>query len=264
MSTVMSMSGPLWAVCCTVALGMACRANFEAVPDASPDANTLSLGCELHLAMDEALWQGLAGEVVDKCGGDDAATAIGQLTTGTDPLRGRVGVFPGAGYLVIPDSPRVRGTNGVTLSAWIKPLAPVGTPPAGIIAKRASFGVKSSYTMFLWTNSHLWTDIDQENDRVEVPASILPERWTHVTVVYDGGSPKPKRIRTYQDGFPTGQWAESSSQIPAAFDAALTIGHLPDQEDPNLTFRGSLDDVVIWSRALKDEEVAAWHTATKR
>lgn len=256
--------GPLWAICCVSLLAAGCRANFEEVPDASPDANTLRESCEVYLAMDEARWQGVAGEVVDTCGSDDAATAVGEVTTGLDPERGRVGVFPGAGYLVIADSPRVRGGSSVTLSAWIKPAAPVGTPPAGIVAKRASFGVKSSYTMFLWTNGHLWTDVDLEDDRIEVPAAVLPERWTQVTVVYDGGSPKPKRIRTYQDGFPTGQWAESSSQIPATFDAALTIGHLPDQEDPNLTFRGSLDEVVIWSRALSDAEVAAWHTATKR
>lgn len=264
MATIFAVRGHLWALCCAAALSWGCRANFEATPDAAPDANPLNTGCELYLAMNEERWQGVPGEVIDGCGGDDAVTLVGQLSTGVDPVRGRVGVFPGTSYLRLADSPRLRGDRSVTVSAWVKPTAPVGTPPAGIIAKRASFGVKSAYTMFLWTNGHLWTDVVQEDDRVEVPAVVLPDRWTHLTVVFDGDSPKPKRIRTYQDGFPTGQWSESSSQIPTDFDAALTIGHLPDQQDPNLTFRGSLDDIVIWSRALTDDEVTTWYTTSKR
>lgn len=246
-------------MCCAVAVGAGCRANFEATPDAPPDANPLGTGCELYLAMNEE-----RGEVVDGCGGDDLAVRVGQVSTAVDPVRGRVGVFPGASYLRIADSPRLRGGGAITISAWVKPLAPVGAPPAGIIAKRSSFGVESAYTMFLWTDGHMWTDVVQEDDRVEVPAAVLPDRWTHLSMVFDGSSPKPRRIRTYQDGFPTGQWSESSSVIPIDFDAALTIGHLPDEQDPNLTFRGSLDDIAIWSRALTDDEIAAWHTATKR
>lgn len=249
---------------CAVVLVSGCRANFEATPDAIPDANPLSTGCVLYLAMNEERWQGTPGEVIDGCGGDDLVTLVGQVSTAVDPVRGRVGVFPGAGYLSIANTPQLHGGGSITLSAWVKPTSPVGTPPAGIIARRSSFGVKAAYTMFLWTDGHMWTDVVQEDDRVEVPAAVLADRWTHLAVVFDGGSPKPKRIRTYQDGFPTGQWNESSTQIPIDFDAALTIGHLPDQQDPNLTFRGNLDDVVIWGRALSDDEIAAWHTATKR
>lgn len=253
---------------CTLALTLlawsaGCRGNFDAQPDAtSIDAETTTVGCELLLHMDEASWG--TSPVVDSCGGDDHGVALGGASIELDAERGRVGFFGGLASVLVADSPRLRGAGGLTVSAWVKPLAPVGTPPAGIVAKRTSYGVKSAYTMFLWTNAHLWTDVALEDDRIEVPAAVLADRWTHLTLVYDGDSPRPKRVRTYQDGLPSGQWTESSAQIPDDYDAPVIIGHLPDAQDPNLYFHGRLDDVAIWSRPLSDEEVARWHQLTKR
>ena len=246
-------------------LAAGCRANFDAQPDATPpDVASALVGCELHLRMEEPRWSDTAPDVLDACGQDDRGLAIGEVTTELDPERGRVGFFYGQGYVMVADSAGLRGGRGVTVSAWVRPLAPVGTPPAGLVAKRAATGAKAAYSLFLSRNAHLSSDIDSQDDRIEVPTTILPDRWTHLTLVYDGSAPKPKRVHTYQDGETTGQWSESSSQIPADFDAPLTIGYLPDEAAPDQYFRGRIDDVVLWSRALGDDEVAAWHAATRR
>lgn len=245
----------------------ACRGNFEETPDAGADAPpppppVVLRGCELYLAFDEDRLDAAAGKLAqDQCGGDDPATPHGARPY-DDELRGKVAFFSGAASLTVADAPRLRGTDAFTLSAWVRPVGAVGDPPAGVIAKRASFGEKAAYTMFLWTGAHMWNDVDSENERIEVPIALQSDRWVHLGLVYDGSATRALRVRAYVDGIRVGTYEESSSRIPEAYDAPLTIGHLPDTTDPDLYFRGMLDDVVMWSRALGDAEVAEWHAFT--
>lgn len=253
-------------------LATGCRGNFDAasevdspIADAGDDPPPAVLrGCELFLEMEESSWGVARGpsQARDSCGDDDPATVLGAIIA-SDATRGRVGFFAGNAALIVPDSPRLRGAASVSLSAWVRPTGTVGDPPGGIIAKRTSFGIKAAYTMFLWTGAHMWADIDMENERIDVPVRIESDRWVHLAMVYDGRAPASDRVRTYINGAHVGTFAESSAAIPDSYDAPLTIGHLPDNEDPNLYFRGMIDDVVIWSRALADTEIDEWYRLTK-
>jgi hypothetical protein len=249
-----------------------CRGNFDVPeqPDGpGPDASEQPLpavlrGCQLYLKMEEESWGSARGatQARDACGDDDPATSLAAVVA-SDPTRGRVGFFAGNAALLVPDSPRLRGGSAVSLSAWVRPTGTVGEPPSGIIAKRTSFGVKAAYTMFLWTGAHMWADIDMENERIDVPVRIESDRWVHLAMVYDGGAAMNVRVRTYINGALVGAFPESSTSIPASYDAPLTIGHLPDASDPNLYFRGMIDDVVVWNRALADAEIDEWYRLTK-
>ncbi len=244
-----------------------CRGNFDETPDA-PLADAPSQlpavlrGCELYFRFEESTF-GPGQPARDECGGDDPGSAL-QVLTKEDPARGKVAYFDGTALITVADSARLRGANALTLSAWIHPNSPVGTPPGGVISKRTSFGVKTSYTMFLWNGGHMWNDVDMENDRIDVPVPIQPERWIQLGMVYDGTAPQAERVRTYINGSRVGTFAESSARIPDSYNAPVVLGYLPDQSDPNLYFKGMMDDAVIWSRALSDDEMADWFQQSSR
>lgn len=253
----------------TTLLGAGCRGNFDETPtpdapvaDAPPGLPAVLRGCELYLRFEEDTL-GPGKPAHDECGGDDPGSSTQVLTT-NDADRGKVAYFNGAALITVADAPRLRGGAAVTLSAWIRPTNPVGEPPAGVISKRTSFGVETAYTMFLWTGGHMWNDIDMENERIDVPVPIQPERWIQLGLVYDGSAPQNARVRTYLNGTRVGTFAESSARIPESYDAPVVLGYLPDQTDPNLYFKGMMDDAVIWSRALSDDEVAEWFQKSSR
>ena len=78
-----------------------------------------------------------------------------------------------------------------------------------------------------------------------------PGRWTHVAVVFDG-----EAVRTYLDGRETGVLEGVSAPEPS--ERALLIGahHEPGQPD-EFPFRGCLDEIVLYRRALSEKEIAA-------
>lgn len=255
----------LVAACLLSPSSLGCRGNFDSspdapLPDAPPSQPAVLRGCELYLRLDEdTLSSGVTAR--DSCGDDDPGTPS-QVVATKDLERGGVAFFSGNSSMTIANSPRLRATGAVTLSAWVRPMGTVGEPAGGVITKRTSYGVKTSYTMFLWVGSHMWTDVDSENERIDVPVQILADRWVQLGLVYDGAAPAAQRVRTYVNGTRVGTFAESSPSIPAGYDAPVTLGYLPDLADPNLYFKGMMDDVVIWSRALGDDELAEWHRLT--
>lgn len=261
----------------TVALLLAAgcgRVGFEA-HDASADTAPpdippgLLAGCELYLAMDEPTWsQGL----VDGCG-DHPATATDGASPVADAVRGAVGAFTGGTSCVyVPDAPELRGGSAVTVSAWVRANRPTAES-FGIVSKRTSYQRDAAYSVFLWDEldeglaNHLFADIDTEDDRYEdVNTEFLVGAWHQVTMVYDGMEAPAARIRLYVDGAPSASAPETAQVIPVpATPPPVAIGCLPvDDQVPQQSLEGALDDVIIWSRALPDDEVADWYSATLR
>jgi hypothetical protein len=244
---------------------------FDEQADGSIDSNVapipshLLAGCEVHLAMDESTWS--AG-LVDSCGGH-AATAIDGAVPDLDPERGGVGRFVGGSSCVfIPDAPELRGGSAVTVSAWVRPeqLSPDGF---GIVSKRTNYGADAAYTVFVWASAngtgpvnHLYVDIDTEDDRYEDPIDTLLNAWHQVTMSYDGSQTAGERIAVYVDGAFRAFATESASSIPVPeTPPPVAIGCLPI-DGPAQALVGTLDDVIIWSRALPASEVTEWYDAT--
>jgi len=224
----------------------------------------------LDFAMNEDAWTGAAGEVHDSCG-TNPGTAVNGITTTVDPQRGRVGTFMRpTGCIEVPGSPSLRATDALSISAWIKPamLSPGGF---GVVSKRIDYMASTEYSVFVWASNagagptnQLYVDIDTENDRESDPTTTLADaEWRQVTVVYDGTQPMSQRIRYYVDGNFTFAAPETSAAIAAPqAEPNLSVGCLP-LSGPGESFIGSLDDVVLWRRALGSSEVAAWYMATR-
>src|SRR4051812_37760282 len=138
--------------------------NADTPIDAADAAGTgvdFGAGCAVGLAMEEASWTGVPGEVLDSCGGHNG-TAVQGARRIDDDVRGRAGEFPApSGCVQIADAPALHATTALTLSAWIYPLALDGINPYGVIAKRSDYAMDDAeYTMFVWTGNTVWVDID--------------------------------------------------------------------------------------------------------
>jgi hypothetical protein len=82
--------------------------------------------------------------------------------------------------------------------------------------------------------------------------------WYHVAVVFDGTLPADQRVRVYVNGEIDIIAPESSTSIDA-YTSNLYIGLLPNGGDP---FVGTIDEVVIWARALSQPEIDSLSSAT--
>jgi hypothetical protein len=241
----------------------------DATVDMRSDASMAALlvGCEAWFAMDEAT---SASPIVDGCG-NNLGIAGGSAYSFEDPLRGRVRELSGGFSCIrVADAIGLRGGAALTMSAWFRPSA-VASGSFGIISKRVSFGDSAAYSMFLWTDTagtgvtnHLYVDIEGESERFELLSDTFLDEWHQVTTVFDGTKPMAQRIAIYIDGSFRTFAPESATTItdfPSRPD--LAIGCLP-LNGPAQSLVGRIDDVVVWSRTLNANEVAAWHAATVR
>lgn len=235
----------------------------DAQPDATDDAmeDTLMADCEGLWHMDEDDW---TSGVLDSCGGDDDGAPSGSAMLEDDSVRGRVARTTD-GCITVPDSPRLRPHGAFTVSAWIQPNCMCDDE--GIVAKRTGFGTDSAYAMYLSKNGgadyHLWVDVDTENNRFEHTGDAFVLDWRQVTMTFDGAREASERVAIYIDGELKTYVAEDSTTVavPQGTPPPVSIGCLPNG---GTSLNGLVDDVAIWSRALSETEVGAWHMRTSR
>lgn len=227
--------------------------------------------CAMYLKMDEASWNGTVGEVQDACGGDDRGTARAGVTTADNGARGRAGVFTDrlTHCIDVPDSARLHPADQLTMSAWVMPRGlGLSQEAFGIISKRTRKDVDDSYNLSVWTMDKAWVELQNSPDRFSGKATLVNNKWTQLTVVYDGALIRGERVRLFVDGVLDSVGPEDSPMLASAA-IPLRVGCMPgiDESDMNKPvnqgFVGLLDDVVVWTRALGDNEVTDWYTATK-
>ena len=86
------------------------------------------------------------------------------------------------------------------------------------------------------------------------PQSLADGQWHHVVGTYDGVDAK-----LYMDGWPVGKPGHKVGEIPHT-DYDLTIGANRSNPDGALgqigaSFNGMMDDVMMFNRALSDDEI---------
>jgi hypothetical protein len=243
-------------------------------PDAAADApgtadgSAVSLdGLVLLLHMEEPSWS--EGSMVhDSSPAGNSGVAHGTATTTPDGKFGRAGTFDGSGYVMVNDSPSLHATTALTYTAWIYSTGLDGSRYPGIVAKRSDYGVNNDFTMFIWVDNHLFGDTQGNLDRPESDAAIANGAWYHLAIVYDGTAAAASREKMYINGV----WDSDHQADPSLTvgPAAIGIGFMPTYNqtdsgpvpDGNAFFIGRIDEVAIWTRALRPDEIAALYTAT--
>lgn len=196
-----------------------------------------------HWAMDEASWNGTAGEVIDSSGAGNNGQAFNGTTTAAGRL-GRAGNFDGVDdYLQIPSaSSLVLGNNG-TVTAWVRfddlrlPNATrriLGTPSYvdGVLLNQygTEFGT-------YWTSN-------TGGPQVWLSNAFATNRWYHLAVVDNAGT-----LNVYVDGQLRATGADGARPY---LQQVLWIGGPASNN-----IDGLIDDVGMWNNALSDGKAKA-------
>jgi glucose/arabinose dehydrogenase len=190
--------------------------------------------------------EGTGTAVADASGAGNHGTAS---STSWAPL-GRYGsalsFTSGASWVTVPDSASLDLTNGVTLEAWINPSALAGSWRT-VIFKQTGGGM--AYALFAANGSNRpagQVQIGGEQNAVG-PAALALNTWTHLATTYDGAA-----LRLYVNGNQVASRAQTGSA--AVSTGVLRIGGNSIWSEP---FRGLIDEVRIYDRALAPAEIQA-------
>lgn len=172
-----------------------------------------------------------------------------------DGRRGKAGQFDGQAYLQV-NEPGLFNLQSVTVSLWIKPETVQGRH--GLIGKRF-LGTAAPYILSLWDGGLEFEGNDSEGKwsfNFRSPVCATAGEWQHVAAVVAEG----KGVTLYRDGQVVG---EKQNALGHTYNGEPLIigreawGGLPNQQDPPSFFKGLIEDVKVWPRALTADEVKA-------
>jgi hypothetical protein len=157
--------------------------------------------------------------------------------------------FTSKSLVTVADSASLDLTAGMTLEAWVRP-ATTNNAVRPVIVKEwtNSFGYGLFSSGGSTSAGRPMGMVRTTMDRRAIGSSPVPTNtWTHLAVTYDGSV-----VRLYVNGVQVGSIA-ASGPITAG-TGALQLGGLSQSSD---VFRGLMDDVRIYNRALTASEIAA-------
>ena len=149
----------------------------------------------------------------------------------------------------------------VTFEAWVYLPQETYTEPAGVIW--SNFWNTSDHSIELEIDANGVPVLAFSHRKGEIygrsfsfqDAAVLPEQWTHLTVVY-GAGPNNKQAQCYINGelkqsFEDNYWYEPD---PSVLDNYLSLGGNFRTMNTK-AFRGSLGDLAVYSDARTPEEI---------
>jgi hypothetical protein len=187
--------------------------------------------------------------VLDSSGRGNHGTVSGA--TRVNGKYGRALSFDGVNDLVtVADSASLDLTGAMTLEAWVKPTA-LGSMWRTVVIKEQPGQL--SYALYAGNGSgkpagHVFTTSDL---RADGPAGVALKTWTHLATTYDGAT-----LRLYVNG--TQVASKAVTGLATTSGSPLRFGG--NNVWPEW-FKGQIDNVRIYSRALTAAEIGADRTA---
>lgn len=207
----------------------------------------------------------------NESGGATAVDSSGYGNNGTfgpagsslDPERigdGKLGGalrFDGSDHVVVEHSSSLEPAN-ITVEAWVRSLP--GAPPYGwsyVVSKSSvdcGFAAWALYTgatggMYFYINGGGCIMTEGAS-----PRQIWDGQWHHIAGTFDGAA-----VRLYVDGVEVGNGTPYTGPLyyPGSTASNRTL-YIGTYESPicSLPFRGDIDEVRVWSRALSQCEIA--------
>ncbi|GAA4096732.1 LamG-like jellyroll fold domain-containing protein [Nonomuraea soli] len=193
--------------------------------------------------------EGSGTTIVDSSGhGNHGTTAGAQWVDGPFGKALRLGNHsPQLAQVVVPHSPSMRLTTGMTLETWIRPTTPADLYAFVRDEPSSSYFISVTSMDDPYMMPRTWAGLfDEYLGGPHAPLNV----WTHVALTYGD-----RLLRLYFNGQLVGEQATIADQITAA-DAPLLLGTLFDPEQltspPWL-----LDEVRVYNQALTAEQVQA-------
>ncbi len=189
---------------------------------------------------------------------DSAGTNGGTLQGTASFVAGEVGQafsFDGTtGYVSVPDAPALDSlTNAITIELWMK-SANLGNNAdwEGLVTKGNTswrfMATTSAKTVYLGLSGTSSTDLFGTRN-------VNDGQWHHVAATYDGSTASLYVDGTLDVSHPaSGQIAQNSLPLYIGGDSQPPSGH-------TYLFKGSIDEVSLYNRALSSNEIAAIYNA---
>ncbi|MDA0180301.1 PQQ-dependent sugar dehydrogenase [Solirubrobacter phytolaccae] len=173
---------------------------------------------------------------------------LGTIAGATSSASGRFGralSFDGINdWVTVPDANALDLTTGITMSAWINPVA-VGSVWRTVLMKEQPGGL--IYTLYAGEGSgkpsgHIFTSGESQ---VSGPSNTPLNAWTHLASTWDG-----TRLRLFVNGSEVSSQAVSGTLRTST--GTLKIGGNAVWSE---WFRGLVDEVRLYNRALSVAEI---------
>lgn len=214
---------------------------------ASVASAQLTKGLALYLEFDET-----SGDVVkDSSGNKNDGKIIGTTVKRVSgKFGGGVEIDATQGnYVQVPNSPSLNPTDEITITVWLN-LAEAGGNRR--ILQKGTPGSDDQYRLLLEGGGTFFrihirglTPVD----RIQTTGLFSLNEWHHAAGVYDG-----KKMRIYLDGKETAS-ADATGKIPVV-DGPMFIGTKWQNAPSGDYWKGKMDEVMVFSRALSADEIA--------
>ena len=196
-------------------------------------------------------FENVTGPIYDSSGSGNDGQARNGITRVETGWRGVAMQTDGATNtrVTVPDAPDYSFGASMTVEAWINPTScgagsgTIHTAVAMDFTFRLQFGNDCRPRSAVYTGGAWRTD--------QPAVSIIPGRWNHLALVWDGG-----RIQTYLDALPVGG-GTSTSGAAADPPSDMHFGAFCDSDGSNCrdTMQGFIDEVKVWRTARTASEV---------
>ena len=191
--------------------------------------------------------EGSGNTAADSSGNENHGTLSATNIEWTDEgwIDGALNFTGGDNYVAVPDSPTLNPTEEITIAAWLKPS---WTANNRVLQKGPS---DNQYRLLRdWGGKFVFHLAGVSNGRLECTPCPAVGEWTHVAATYDGAA-----MKVYYNSKLVGELAASGG-ISTCIDH-LYIGNKHSGAPAGDGYKGIMDEVRLYSRALTEAEVAA-------
>lgn len=187
------------------------------------------------------------GNVNDVSGNNNHGTVNGNATLTADRFNAPNSAyqFNGSGYIRVPNSASLCIRKDVSVSVWIKTVDRRNNDPGNIVLKGNKHD--RNYELAIDHGDRItWSDVThgKENWRIRGKKGVSDGKWHHIVGNWDG-----QTVKLYVDGLCEAKEQCSVARVPN--NEPLFIGCDGNKD----FFKGAIDDLQIYNRALSDSEV---------
>jgi hypothetical protein len=202
-------------------------------------------------------WYKLDGDVLDQISGS-SGTIVGNIVT-TTPKRGNGAYKWMTGtdsYMATVNPTLLNGKTAYTFSMWLNLYASVNSYNAAFAIRGTGANAVRLYSIqqFAPPSYEWWPVWENGPAAVSFPISSQPA-WTHVIYSYDGSK---VRLYVFQEAGLLANYQQIVLSWSVFQDRVAYLFADPGDVH-NRWFPGSIDDVMIWDRALSMNEINLLH-----
>ncbi|MCC6729023.1 MAG: DUF1553 domain-containing protein [Chthonomonadales bacterium] len=209
-------------------------------------APATAAGLVAYLALDEG-----QGDATRNAAPQAADARVEGKADWQDGRSGKALAFDGSTYLRVGARPAFDRADAFSMGAWVNPAS---TEHMAVLSRMDDSAAFRGWDLYLGDGKvyvHLIHQWEKNAIRVMSKDSVKPGKWTHVLATYDG-SGKAAGVKVYLDGKPAAVEVTHDTLAGAILvDKPLLIG----RRNPAAPFKGRIDEVRVYARALAPAEV---------